>query len=142
MKHLILSLAILASLSLLSCNSTKKLYEAKEYDQLIMKNAPKLCSGRINPDEVRWVASAYHEANQADHERIQQLKASGQPDVWPEIHERYKSMNGREKLLSCLPKELKKSINYQTLNLDEELELSKNKAESYLSAKIKQLLGT
>lgn len=142
MKHFILPSALLVCLLLSACNTTKKLYEAKEYDQVILKTAPKICSGRIDPDEVFWVANSYHEANQADHERIQQLKASGQPEVWPEIYERYTSMKGRENALACFPKELKKEIHYQPLNLDEELTASKNKAEAYLSAKIKQLLET
>lgn len=133
---------LLACLLLASCNTTKKLYEAKEYDQVIMKAAPKICEGRLCPDEITWVANAYHEANQADHERIQQLKATGQPDVWPEIYERYSSMKGRENALACFPKALKKEIHYQPLNLDDELSASKSKAEAYLSAKIKQLLET
>lgn len=142
MKKLLFPSALLACLLFSACNTTQKLYEAKEYDQVIMKASPKICSGRIRPEEAHWVASAYHEANQADHERIQQLKATGQPDVWPEIYERYKSMKGREQALECMPTAMKKSFNYQPLNLDEELSASKNKAEAYLSAKIRQLLET
>ena len=142
MRHFILPSALLACLLFSACNTTKKLYEAKEYDQIIMKTAPKICSGQIHREDITWVANAYHEANQADHERIQQLKASGQPEVWPEIFERYTSMKGREDALACFPKELKKAIHYQPLNLDEELTASRNKAEAYLSAKIKQLFET
>ena len=142
MKQLLVSSVLLACLLLASCNTTKKLYEAKEYDQVIMKAAPKICAGQFRSDEITWVANAYHEANQADHERIQQLKSTGQPDVWPEIYERYSSMKGREEALACFPKALLKEIHYQPLNLDDEINTSKNKAEAYLSAKIKQLLNT
>ena len=142
MKPLLVPSVLLACLLFCSCNTTKKLYEAKEYDQVIMKTAPKICSGRLRSDEIFWVANAYHEANQADHERIQQLKSTGSPDVWPEIHERYLSMKGREDALSCFPKALQQEIHYQPLNLDDELTASGNKAEAYLSAKIKQLVET
>jgi hypothetical protein len=142
MKRLLLPTALFACLLFSACNTTQKLYEAEEYDQVILRTAPKICAGRIHADEVTWVANAYHKANQADHERIQQLKATGQPDVWPEIYERYTSMKGREDALSCFPNQLKKEIHYQPLNLDDELSGSKNKAEAYLSARIRQLLET
>ena len=140
MKHLLLPAALLIVM-VTSCNTTKKLYEAREYDQIIMNEAPKICSGRIHSKNIGLIAAAYHEANQADHERIQALKATGQPDVWPEIFERYCSMKGRNDALACFPNDLKKSINYTKLNLDDELQAARNKAEAYLSAAINQILA-
>lgn len=140
MKHLLLPAALLIVM-VTSCNTTKKLYEAKEYDQVIMKEAPKVCSGRINAKKIGILAASYHEANQADHERIQALKTTGKPDVWPEIFERYCSMKGRNDALSCFPNDIKKSINYTKLNLDDELQMARNKAEAYLTAAISQTLA-
>ena len=125
-----------------SCNSYQKLYEAQEYDQLIQNLSPKICDGDLNPKHINWVAASYHKANQADHNRIQELKATGQPDAWPEIYQRYVSMAGRYETLSCLPTQLKKDINYAPLDLDEEVMMARNKAETYLMAKINQLLAT
>lgn len=125
-----------------SCNSYQKLYEAQEYDQLIQNLSPKICDGDLNPKHINWVAASYHKANQADHDRIQELKALGQPDAWPEIYQRYSSMAGRYEALSCLPAQLKKDINYVPLNLNEEMTMARNKAEAYLMAKINQLLAT
>lgn len=141
MKHFILPTALLICVLITSCNTTKKLYEAKEYDQVIMKEAPKVCAGRIQAKKISLIAASYHEANQSDHDRIQALKATGQPDVWPEIFERYCSMKGRNDALSCFPKEIKKSINYTKLELDDELQSARNKAEAYLTAKISQTLN-
>ena len=141
MKRLILPAALLIIAMITSCNTTKKLYEAKEYDQIIMREAPKVCAGRIKPKTISLIAAAYHEANQADHERIQTLKATGRPDVWPEIFERFSSMKGRNDALACFPKEIKKSINYTKLDLDDELQAAQNKAEAYLTAKINQDLS-
>lgn len=142
MKKIILPLALLATLFVCSCNTTKKLYQAQEYDQVIMRNAERICSGRLNNNLLTMVVESYHRANQADHERIQALKATGKPEVWPEIFERYCSMKGRNDALSCLPKDLKQQINFVTLDLDEPIQTSKNKADAYMTARIAQELGS
>lgn len=98
-----------------SCNPTKRLYET---------------------------GMAYHQANQADHERIMELKATGSPDVWPEVFERYCSIQGRSDEMAAFPEEVKRSLHYQPLDLDEELTQSRNKAEAYLEAKAKQELSS
>ena len=106
-----------------------------------MRNAPKICAGHINAKQVALTAASYHEANQADHERIQALKASGAPDIWPEVFERYCSMKGRNDALSRFPQKIKRDINYTRLDLDDEIQGARNKAEAYLTAKIEQSLN-
>lgn len=83
-------------------------------------------------------AIAYHQANQMDHERILSLKASGQPDIWPEVFERYCSIRGRNEEMSHMPDRVKKNVHYVKLDLEEELNGARNKAEAYLEAKIEQ----
>ena len=139
MKRILLPLLLVMAF-FASCNTTKKLYEAQEYDQVIMKVGHKAHFDRASLEELDLLTSAYHKANQADHERILQLKASGQPDVWPEIYERYKSMNGRQKVIAPLSKEVKQRLQFTDLKLDDELQGAQNKAESYLVAKINQLM--
>ena len=142
MKYLRLIPALLLAALLASCNTTQKLYEAQEYDQVIQRFAPKICDGDMNAKRINMVAASYHKANQADHERIQALKATGQPDVWPEIYQRYCSMKGRNEALKCFPTKVKKAINYVKLDLDEDMMVARNKAESFLVAKTNQLLST
>ena len=127
---------------LTACNTTKKLYEAQEYDQVIQRVAPDICRGDMNANRINIVAASYHKANQADHERIQALKASGQPDVWPEIYQRYCSMKGRNEALYCFPTKVKNGMNYVKLDLDDDMAVARNKAESFLVAKTNQLLST
>ena len=115
MKHYILPIALLACvLAATSCNTNKRLYKT---------------------------GVAYHQANQADHERIQALKASGSPDAWPEIFERYCSIKGRSDEMAQFPAEVRRSLNYTPLDLDDEITASRNKAESYLMAKASQVLN-
>ena len=140
MKYLRLLPALLLGAALTACNTTKKLYEAQEYDQVIQRVAPDICNGDMNASRINMVAASYHKANQADHERIQALKASGQPDVWPEIYQRYCSMKGRNEALSCFPTQVKNGINYVKLDLDEDMTVARNHAEAFLVAKANQLL--
>ena len=142
MKYLRLIPFLLLGAMLVACNTTKKLYEAQEYDQVIQRLAPDICHGDRNPKHINYVAASYHKANQADHERIQALKASGQPDVWPEIYQRYCSMEGRNEALKCFPNKVKKGMNYVKLDLDDDILAARNKAEGFLVAKANQLLGT
>ncbi len=142
MRYLRLILALLLAALLASCNTTKKLYEAQEYDQVIQRLAPDICDGDMNANRINMVAASYHKANQADHERIQALKATGQPEVWPEIYQRYCSMKGRNEFLKCFPTKVKNGINYRKLDLDDDMMVARAKAESYLVAKANQLLGT
>lgn len=142
MKYLRLIPVLLLGAMLTACNTTKKLYEAQEYDQVIQRLAPDICAGDMNANRINMVAASYHKANQADHERIQALKASGQPDVWPEIYQRYCSMKGRNDALSCFPTKVKNGMNYVKLDLDDDMAVARNKAESFLEAKINQLLAS
>lgn len=114
MKHLIVPIALLACLLATSCNTNKRLYKT---------------------------GVAYHQANQADHERIQELKATGKPEIWPEIFERYCSIKGRSDEMARFPEEVRRSLRYVPLDLDEELTQARNKAETYLTAKISQTLS-
>lgn len=115
MRHYIVPIALLACLLASSCNTNKRLYET---------------------------GVAYHQANQADHERILALKATGSPDVWPEIFERYCSIKGRSDEMARFPREVRQQLHYTPIDLSDELTTSQNRAEAYLTAKIGQLLNS
>ena len=142
MKSIRLIPIMLFGVMLTACNTTRKLYEAQEYDQVIQRVAPDICDGDMNAKRINYVAASYHKANQADHERIQALKATGQPDVWPEIYQRYCSMKGRNEALSCFPKEVKQGMNYVKLDPDDDMTVARNHAEAFLVAKASQLLNS
>lgn len=113
MKRSHLLIALLACILATSCSTTKRLYNT---------------------------GMAYHQANQADHERIQALKATGSPDIWFEVFERYCSIKGRSEEMSHFPPQVKRQINYRPINVDDELNGARNKAEAYLMAKIQMEL--
>ena len=142
MKSIRLIPVLMLGTMLTACNTTQKLYEAQEYDQVIQRVAPDICDGDMNAKRINMVAASYHKANQADHERIQALKATGQPDVWPEIYQRYCSMKGRNEALACFPNKVKQGMNYVKLDLDDDMMVARNKAENFLVAKANQLLDS
>ena len=133
---------LLLGLMAISCNTTKKLYENQEYDQVIQKLVPEISSGRYRQNDVEMLATSYHKANQANHEKIQALKSSGKPEAWPEIFQHFCAMKGRNEALKSLPTAVKKEMDYSKLNLDEEIIASRNKAESFLVAKCNVLLDS
>ena len=115
MKHYLLPIALLACVLATSCNTNKRLFET---------------------------GMAYHQANQADHDRIMELKNTGSPDVWTEIFERYCSIKGRSDEMAQFPPEVKRNLKYRPLDLDDEITAARNKAEAYLAAKANQLLSS
>ena len=115
MKRFPLLIVLVACILVTSCNTNKRLYDT---------------------------GMAYHQANQADHERIQQLKASGNPDIWFEVFERYCSIKGRSDEMAQFPPEVKRQINYRPINVDDQLNGARNKAEAYLTAKINMALNS
>ncbi len=142
MKYVKVIPFLLLGFMAVSCNTTKKLYENQEYDQVIQRVVPEIHSGKYNNSDVEMLAASYHRANQADHLKIQALKESGKPDAWPEIYQRFCSMKGRNDALKNLPKAVKNEMDYGKLDLDEEIITSRNKAESFLVAKCNVLLDS
>lgn len=142
MRYLRMIPVLLLAVIMASCNTPQKLYEAQEYDQVIQRLAPSAKKGRINERDMNMLAASYHKANQADHNRIQSLKATGQPEAWPEIYQRYCSMKGRNEVFAKMPKKIKRGMDYVKLKLDDDMLVARNKAESFLVAKANQLLNT
>lgn len=127
-------------LSLISCNTTEKLYESKNYNQVINKLAQKAKNNNISEQQVDLLAKSYHQANEDDHERIMELKKSGQPAIWVEIYYKLLSIDMRQKKINTLPEDIKTAMNYKKLSLKDEIKNSKEKAELYLYAKTNMLL--
>lgn len=140
MKYVSLALTTLLCCLLLSCSSTKRLYESQSYDELIMRESEKFCKGKGKNKNIALLGESYHRANQNDHDRIMTLKASGEANIWPEIYQRYRSIDGRCKALACLPDTIKKTIDYHSLDLESNLSHAQRRAEQYLIAKTSLLL--
>lgn len=112
----------------------------EELDKNIDKLIPKAKKNKLNEKQLILLTNSYHEANQADHQRIMELKKSGQPDIWIEIYHRIDNINTRQNKIAVLPDNIKSTMNFRLLDLDNEIRNSKEKAELYICAKSNLLL--
>ena len=127
-------------IALSSCSTNKKLYDSKEYDKVLNNLTDRASKNELNESQIEMLSLSYHQANQDDFMKIIELKKSGLPDIWTEIYYRTYNINERQNKVDKLPDNIKDSINYKRLALEDEIRSSKIKAETYLSAKANQLL--
>lgn len=133
---LILGMIILVS----ACTSSQKLLEKGQYDAAISHAVKKLMKNPDNNEEVSVLQRAYSVANQQDNERINQLRISGQPNIWSDINARYEAMRTRQNKVKVLPQSALNAINYQYVNYDQEIATSKQKAAEYFYSHAMTLL--
>ncbi len=114
--------------------------DTKELDQTIDKLIPKAKKNKLNEKQLNLLAISYHEANEIDHKRIMKLKESGQPEIWIEIYHRLTSIDDRQNKIKVLPNIVKTAINFKQLNLENEINNSREKAELFIYAKTNFLL--
>lgn len=123
-----------------SCNTVKKSYESGSYDYVVDRFVVKSEKHELDEKEIAMLNDSYHQANEEDFKRIMELRKSGLPNIWVEVYKRTKSIDDRCKKMSDLPINVLQSIDYRKLALDNELENSKRKAETFLVAKSYHML--
>ena len=114
--------------------------DTKELDHTIDKLIPKAKKNKLNENQLNILAISYHEANEIDHKKIMKLKESGQPEIWIEIYHRLNSIDNRQNKIKVLPNIVKTAINFKQLNLENEINNSREKAELFIYAKTNFLL--
>lgn len=138
-RHVII---VLLSVLMFSCAPSGKLVERQAYNQAIDDLVPRIMKGKDSDKNISLLKTAYHESNQLDHERIIDLKQSGEIDIWPEIYRRLQNIQTREERLKPLSKEIKERIGYNDIDLSTDIAAAKNKSELYFKAQITRLLAT
>lgn len=140
LKSIVLFLIISLNYNIIAQTSSDDV-SIRELDKTIDKLIPKAKKNKLNEKQIALLAESYHKANQSDHQRIMELKQSGQPDIWIEIYYRINNINSRQNKIKTLPDNVKTSINFKLLNLDNEIKSCKEKAELYICAKSNVLLN-
>lgn len=125
---------------IISISAFANAQEIKEYDKTIDQLIPKAQKNKLNEKQLNSLTTSYHSANETDHKTIMKLKESGQPDIWIEIYYRLISINERQKKIRTLPDNIKTAMNFKTLNLENEINNSREKAELFIYAKTNFLL--
>lgn len=131
---------LLICISIFLSYSIKAQTYSSEHDKSIEKLIPKAKKNRLNEKQLNTLAHSFHQANEEDHQRIMELKLSGEADIWPEIYFRLTNIDKRQNKIQVLPNNIKNAINFKLLDLDIEIDNTKEKAELYLCAKTDLLL--
>lgn len=138
MRNIFTSLIIV--LLLAGCASSTKLLQKGDYDAAIDKSVKKLLKDANNNKEINILDRAYKLANDRDRNVIEELKLSGQPDVWEDAFRRYSNLRSRQDRVSRLPREVLSKINYEHIDYNKEIATAKNKAANYYYASGVKLL--
>ncbi len=138
MKTIYASLFLI--LILASCTSSSKLFQQGNYDAAIQKSVKKLLKKPNKVEEIAVLERAYRLANERDQNVINELRISGQPDIWEGIFARYSNMRRRQDIVSRLPYEILTQINYVKVDYNQEVAEAKNKAAAFYYANGAKLL--
>lgn len=134
LKSILLCLTIF-----ISYNTVAQDINTSNLDKNIDKLIPKAKKNKLNEKQLIQLSQSYHQANEYNHKRIMELKSSGQPDIWIEIHHKINDINDRQNKIKALPDNVKTAINFKELSLDNEINNAREKAELYICAKVNSL---
>ncbi len=76
----------------------------------------------------------YDRANKIDNDRIKALIATGQPDIWYEIYQRYLNLENRQEMVMKLPENALQQLGIEKVDYQKSSIESKNRAAAYLYA--------
>lgn len=140
MKHLYFITFLILILSACSSSSIKNLQQGN-YDKAIDKSVKELLKDRSQEDEIQVLSQAYKLANQKDNQKIEQLRLSGQPDIWDQIFNCYDALQKRQEKVARLAEVINlEYIGYKNQNYSSEIVNAKNKAAEYYYVHAKTLV--
>lgn len=139
MKRFIYSTLI--GIFLISCSSSSvKNLQKGEYDKAIDKAVKELMKDKSKDDEIQVLSQSYKLANQKDNEKIEQLRLTGQPDIWDQIYYSYDALQKRQEKVGRLAQQINLNyIGYQYINYSNDIANAKNQAAEYYYVHAKTL---
>lgn len=131
-----------------SCNTKKQVAVALnsgDYNEAIKTSVYKLQRDKFkkgNRDYIFMLRDAFHKANERDLVNIRSWKRTANPEWYKKIYETYTGMQARQnKLKPLMPLQVDgKNIQFQFLELGEEIALSRDKLSSHLYSRAQALL--
>lgn len=112
------------------------------YDEHIRKITRKLVQYPGRTKELPALKENFDAAHQADLMRIRQLLATGQPDIWVEIYQRYQKMDARQNLIGQLPEKTVRQAGIVLIDFKTDMLEAKYTATAYHYAHAEKLLET
>jgi len=123
-----------------NCRTSTHYLKNAQFEAAVYKSVSKLRKKPSKTKEINVLREAYSKANQADLDRINFLRTSGEPDIWDNIFSRYNALKNRQAQVKNLPTNVLNAINFVPVNYDEEIISAKRKAAEYFYAHAIQLL--
>ncbi|MCB0395513.1 MAG: hypothetical protein KDD36_02590 [Flavobacteriales bacterium] len=141
MTHRILIICL--SLILLgSCTSSRKYLSRGQYEMALHKSVKKLRKKPEKMKEIDVLRESYRIANQKDMDKVNFLKAEGNPQRWNDLYVLYERLKARQSTVSTLPSYTKDAIGFSQINYDAELIEAKKNAAEYLYTHAVRLLDS
>jgi tetratricopeptide (TPR) repeat protein len=128
------TITYLSLLFLFACTSNEKVIQQGQYDEAISNLVAKLEKHPSNSKAIHQLASAYPLANNLDLDYIKELKLSGQPDIWGEVHKTYEGLAARQESITGLSDEVKAQLDFTPEDYQAHLKESSQKACDYYYA--------
>jgi len=129
---------VLTLIILSSCASPERLLRQGQNDRAFDAALKQASKKRPKDKHILALEEAFARLQASDQSRIEYLLLSGQPEIWPEINRRYRTIAGRQqKVQHVLPLFIKSEIRYAHFKMMDvtEAELqSKQKAAEYYYA--------
>ncbi len=116
-----------------SCDSAQKALQRGSYEQACYMAVKKLQKKPDDAEHAEILTLAYQKANQADMDKIEYLKLSGEEHTWDEIYKYYSKLDKRQQLIeTVLPLRAGgKTVNFEHINYNAKLIEAKNSAADF-----------
>lgn len=142
MKNIFLGFILLY---ITSCTTSKLALSDGNYAQAVNLAYKKVAKNPNNQKEILNLEQAFAKAQQQDLNEIALLKKEGDPGNWEKIYERYKTIRLRQLKVQGLPQlkveEENRIVEFNFINVDDELVKSKQNAAAYFYTYAQELLA-
>jgi hypothetical protein len=118
---------------LISCDSAEKALQRGSYEQACYMAVKKLQKKPDDSEHAEILTVAYQKANQADLDRIEYLKLSGEEHGWDEIYKLYSKLESRQTYVeTVLPLRAGgKTVNFEHINYNAKILEAKTSAADF-----------
>ena len=125
-------LALVISI-LFSCDSAEKALQRGSYEQACYMAVKKLQKKPDDSEHAEILTVAYQKANQADLDRIEYLKLSGEEHSWDEIYKLYSNLENRQTYVeTVLPLRAGgRTVNFEHINYNAKIIEAKTSAADF-----------
>lgn len=124
-----------------SCVSSERLLEKGDYDAALEKSIKKVIKDPNKKSEFQVLKSAYSSAQLRDNERINDLRKSGQPNIWGNVYSILNRMEQRQNKIKNLPFKIREIVDISEVDFAKEIQDVKYKAAEYHYSLAQQLLN-